>query len=97
MLIFFTLLILWFLFFVYNQVNFLAIKNNFIFFYQFSLNNLERANLILIAFDLLLLVCFTIYLITKIVEYKKSTKKVIKKRKTTRKPRKTVKTVKTIE
>jgi len=97
MLIFFTLLILWFLFFVYNQVDFTIVKENFLFFYRFGLNNLERANFVLIVFDLLLLISFIVYLILKIKEYKKTTKKTTKKRSTTRKPRKTTKAVKTTE
>ncbi len=96
MLTFFALLILWFLFFIYNKFNIVALKDYLLFFYKINLNNLERANIILILLDFLLVLTFVIFLIVKIVDCKKSTQKIIKKpvakKKTVRKVKKTATT-----
>ena len=79
MLIFFALLILWFVFFIYNKFDFAGFKDSLFLFYRINLSNLERANVILIIFDSIFLLIFIIYLIIKILEYKRTTKKIITK------------------
>jgi len=83
MLIFLSLLILYFLFFVYNKIDVQTI-NQFMFFFKYELSNLERTNLLILFINILFLIGLTIYFIISIT-HKKTNKKVSKARKTTRK------------
>lgn len=87
MLIFLSLLILWFLFFVYNRMD-SQIWNQLLFFWRYDLSSIEKASLLVLFINILFIIILVRYAIIEISKNKKVSKPKSKTRKTVRKAKK---------
>ena len=77
MIIFISIILIWFLLFAYNQIDLTLWQTKFWYFYKFELSNLERTNLIIVFINILIIFVLFINFIS--LKYHKKPRKNIKK------------------